>query len=143
MTGEVGVLMVRGSTSAPTNGAERQVVLVVDDEEMVRMLVEATLRRGPYRVVTAGDGEAALAAARAYRPAAVVLDVTMPGLDGVEVCQRIKADAATRHAIVIMLTARTQPDDHARALAAGADEYVVKPFRPGELLQRLGNRLGR
>jgi two-component system phosphate regulon response regulator PhoB len=121
-----------------------RVVLVVDDEEMIRTLVEVTLRRGPYRVVTAGDGEAALTAARAHRPDAVVLDVTMPGrLDGVDVCRRIKGEAATRHAVVIMLTARTQPDDHARALAAGADEYVVKPFRPGELLQRLSNRLAR
>jgi DNA-binding response OmpR family regulator len=139
MTGQIGLLAATGSTGGRTDGGGRRVVLVVDDEEMVRTLVEATLRRGPYRVVTAGDG----AAARGHRPAAVVLDVTMPGLDGVEVCRRIKADPATRHAVVIMLTARTLPDDHARARAAGADEYVVKPFRPDELLQRLGNRLGR
>jgi DNA-binding response OmpR family regulator len=143
MTGECGRLMTKDPVGASVDEAERRVVLVVDDEEMVRMLVEATLRRGPYRVVTAGDGEAALAAARAHRPDAVVLDVTMPGLGGVEVCQRLKDDPATRHAVVMMLTARTQPDDHARALAAGADEYLVKPFRPNELLLRLANRLGR
>jgi DNA-binding response OmpR family regulator len=127
---------------APNGAADRErLVLVVDDDEMVRSLVHATLRRGPYRVLIAGDGEAALVAARANRPDVVILDVSMPGIDGVEVCRRLKADAATRHAAVLMLTARTQPDDHARAFAAGADEYVVKPFRPGELLQRLSNRL--
>ncbi|HEV8635212.1 MAG TPA: response regulator [Chloroflexota bacterium] len=136
------MLAVNGSAGAGTADPERKLVLVVDDEEMVRALVQATLRRGPYQVLTAGDGAAALAAARAHRPDAVILDVTMPGLDGVEVCRGLKADAATRHAVVIMLTARMQPDDHARARAAGADDYLVKPFRPGELLQRLGNRLG-
>jgi CheY-like chemotaxis protein len=126
-----------------TTEVRRRLVLVVDDEEMVRTLVEATLRRGPYRTVTAGNGAAALTAAQAHRPDAVVLDVTMPGeLDGVEVCRLIKLDRATRHAVVVMLTARTRPDDQARAIAAGADEYLVKPFRPGELLQRLGSRLG-
>jgi CheY-like chemotaxis protein len=115
----------------------RGVVLLVDDDDVVLALLQATLARLPHLVVVARNGAEALAQAREHRPDLVVLDVTMPGLDGVEVCRRLRADDATRAAKIVLLSACAQPDDQARGIDAGADVYLTKPFRPGELLQRL------
>lgn len=110
-------------------------LLIVDDEPVVCDLVEATLGGGTYEVLKAGDGAAALALIRAQRPNLVLLDVAMPRMDGFAACRAIKGDPVLGSTPVVMLTACTAPSDRAQAVAAGADEYLTKPFSPLELLQ--------
>jgi CheY-like chemotaxis protein len=109
-------------------------ILIADDEPSVRRLVSATLSGGDYAVVQARDGNEALALAREHTPAMVLLDVAMPGVDGIDVCRQLKADAALRGAKIVMLTAQAQSDVKSRAKAAGADEFLTKPFSPLQLL---------
>jgi DNA-binding response OmpR family regulator len=109
-------------------------VLVADDEDSVVELVRVTLEDERVRVVAAGDGVAALAIADRVEPGLVFLDVNMPGLDGVEVCRRLRADARFSTTPIVMLTAATQPEDVRRGLEAGASEYLTKPFSPVRLL---------
>lgn len=110
-------------------------LLIVDDEDNIRRLLAATLTGGEYEVIQARDGTQALEVARRERPDFVVLDVTMPGLDGIEVCRQIKADAALRQTTVVMLTAQAQADTRRRATQAGADAFLTKPFSPLQLLE--------
>jgi CheY-like chemotaxis protein len=109
-------------------------VLVADDDDAVRGLIALALARGALAVVQARDGDEALASARRVRPDLAVLDVQMPGHDGIEVCHALKADPATAGMPVVVLTAEAQPDVRERALAAGADAYLTKPFSPAALL---------
>src|SRR5262245_66654038 len=111
----------------------RCTVLVADDHAEVRQLIVWVLRPSALAVVEAADGDAALAAARRVRPDLVLLDVVMPGRDGVAVCRALKADPATAAARVVMLTAETTPEVVAEAAAAGADGYLTKPFSPAIL----------
>src|SRR5438132_10527022 len=129
-------MAARSPTCSP-DGPRPKTVLVVDDEEMMRELLQATLRSAPYRVLSACDGDEALAVARTHRPDVVLLDVMMPKRDGLEVCRLLKADPETDAIAVIMLSAQAQPEDRAAAAAAGADGYVTKPFRAFDLLLRL------
>jgi len=112
-------------------------VLVADDDEDILELVSFRLERAGYEVVTAHDGTAALAAAQEHHPDLAVLDVMMPGLNGYEVTQRLRADDATRDIPVILLTARVQEADVNRGFEAGADDYLRKPFSPQELRARV------
>jgi DNA-binding response OmpR family regulator len=99
--------------------------------------VRFKLERTGFTVVATADGRAALAAAKEHAPDLVVLDVMMPGLTGIEVCRELRLDEATRATPVILLTARAQEADVERGFAAGADDYIVKPFSPRELLSRV------
>ena len=110
-------------------------VLVVDDEPAVRVALERALRLDAYDVELAADGREALERLAAAAPDAVVLDVAMPHLDGLEVCRRLR-DAGDRTP-VLMLTARDAVDDRVAGLDAGADDYLVKPFALKELKARL------
>ena len=110
-------------------------VLVVEDDDAVRRSVERALTFDGYEVTTAADGSSGLAAVAERVPDAVVLDVMMPGIDGLEVCHRIR-DAGDRTPI-LMLTARHELDDRVAGLDAGADDYLVKPFALEELLARV------
>ena len=107
-----------------------RLVLVVDDDEMIRRLVRAVLEADEFEVAEARDGQTALTLASETRPAVVVLDVMMPGLDGVEVCRRLDHDQVK----VVVLTARDDPKLEAEAKLAGADAFLTKPFSPIELL---------
>lgn len=109
-------------------------VLIADDESSVIELVRVTLQDERVRVVGAADGVAALALAAALVPDLLLLDVNMPGHDGVEVCRRLRADARFARTPIVMLTAATRPDDVRRGLEAGATEYLTKPFSPVRLL---------
>jgi two-component system alkaline phosphatase synthesis response regulator PhoP len=115
-------------------------VLVVDDDPKIRDLLRLYLVREGHRVTPAGDGESALAAARSGKPDLVVLDVMLPGMDGVEVCRRLRDESSVP---VILLTARTGDSDKVVGLDAGADDYVVKPFSPRELMARVRAQLRR
>jgi two-component system, OmpR family, response regulator MprA len=113
----------------------RQKILVVDDEPAVRTSLDRALRMAGYDVALAEDGSTALRALAATSPDAVVLDVAMPGVDGLEVCRRMRSDGD--RTAVLMLTARDAVDDRVAGLDAGADDYLVKPFALRELQARL------
>ena len=110
-------------------------ILVVDDEPAVRTALDRALRVAGYEVALAGDGASALDALDGFAADAVVLDVAMPGIDGLEVCRRLR-DTGDRTP-VLMLTARDAVGDRVAGLEAGADDYLVKPFATDELLARI------
>ncbi|HEY3238911.1 MAG TPA: response regulator transcription factor [Acidimicrobiia bacterium] len=109
-------------------------ILVVDDEANIADLVELYLRKEGFRVLKAGSGEDGLAAAKRERPRLVVLDVGLPGIDGLEVCRKLQAEDPLP---VIFLTARDSEIDRVLGLEMGADDYLTKPFSPRELVARV------
>ena len=117
-------------------------VLVADDDEDILLLVTTRLRRDGLDIISARSGDEALALARERRPALAVLDIGMPGLDGIQVLEQIRADADLRHIVVLLLTAKAQESDVRRAFEAGADAYVKKPFSPTQLSARVRELLG-
>lgn len=110
-----------------------ETILVVDDEPKIVRLARDYLEHSGYRVVTAGDGQMALDAVRQSRPDLVVLDLNLPGMDGLEVCRRIRSASDVP---IIMLTARVEETDRLIGLELGADDYITKPFSPRELVAR-------
>jgi len=118
-------------------------ILVVDDDPNVQRLLTYTIRQAGYDVVTANDGAEAFRAWNAEHPDLVLLDVMLPKLDGYEVTARIRAAEAGRHVPIIMLTAEKELDQKVRGLRAGADDYLIKPFHPQELLARVKGLLVR
>jgi two-component system, OmpR family, alkaline phosphatase synthesis response regulator PhoP len=115
----------------------RETVLVVDDEEDILELVRYNLEKEGYGVVGVTTGEDALAATRMKFPDAVVLDLMLPGVDGLEVCRRLKADDRTRQIPIVMLTAKGSEADIVTGLELGAADYVTKPFSPRVLVARI------
>jgi CheY-like chemotaxis protein len=116
---------------------EAPLVLVVDDEPNIRETIGFILEMEGFRVATASNGAEALEQVRGLVPPVVLLDAMMPLLDGFEVCRAIKADVRLAGVCVVMLTAMGQKNDRERALAAGADHFVTKPFDEVELLALL------
>lgn len=117
-------------------------ILVVEDDARVRSLLRFVLKRGNYALVETCDGESALELAEREPPDLVLLDVNLPGIDGVEVCQRLRRCEETRHVKILMVTAAIMDEDRDRGLAAGADGYVTKPFSPLALLEQIQGVLG-
>ena len=109
-------------------------ILVIDDEPTIVNLVQAYLKPEGYEVFTATDGPSGLKAARAFKPDLVVLDVMLPGMDGLELLSRLRRESQV---YVILLTARTEETDKIVGLSVGADDYVTKPFSPRELVSRV------
>ncbi|HEX5354729.1 MAG TPA: response regulator [Aquabacterium sp.] len=113
-------------------------ILIVEDQADICKLIRMTLEFGDFEIHEAHDGETGLNMARAVKPHVMLLDVMMPGLlDGYQVCSRIKQDPDLKQIQVIMLTARGQATDLQAGSAAGADAYLVKPFSPLELIERV------
>jgi diguanylate cyclase (GGDEF)-like protein len=123
--------------------AQRNLILVADDDEDIVRFVEVNLRLEGFDVATASDGEQALKVAYEKGPDLVLLDVMMPVLDGFDVCQRLRKDSKTRHISVIMLTAKSLSADKVVGLTVGADDYMIKPFDPIELVARVKSALRR
>jgi CheY-like chemotaxis protein len=118
-------------------------VLIVEDQADIRKLIRMTLKFEPYEIHEAADGAFGLRMAGAVKPDLMLLDVMMPGeLDGLQVCERIKTDPATRDIKVVLLTARGQVRDRESGQQAGADEYLVKPFSPLQLIETIERLLG-
>ena len=115
-------------------------ILLIDDEVAILNLISAYLKPEGFEVFTATDGLSALQAARAYQPDIIVLDVMLPGMDGVEVLTRLRRESEV---YVIMLTAKTEETDKIIGLSVGADDYVTKPFSPRELVARIKAALRR
>ena len=118
-------------------------VLVADDDNDIRELVAFKLAQAGYEVVTAADGVSALDVARTTALDLAVLDLMMPGLSGLDVCAELRRSPQTATLPVIMLTAKAQEHDVATGFATGADDYVVKPFSPRELVSRVQAVLAR
>ena len=129
-----------GAGQAQAETTARPHALVVDDEPPLVRLVGAYLEREGFSVSTAADGEEALRLARERPPDVVVLDLMLPGIDGIEVCRRIRTFS---DAYIVMLTARAEELDKIVGLSTGADDYVTKPFSPGELVARIRAMLRR
>jgi DNA-binding response OmpR family regulator len=117
-------------------------VLVADDDDDILLLVTTRLRRDGFDIISARSGDEALALVRERRPALAVLDIGMPGLDGVQVLEQIRADDDLRAMLVVLLTAKAQESDVRRGFDAGADAYVKKPFSPADLSARVRELLG-
>ena len=115
-------------------------ILVVDDEPSISNLVVSYLRKEGYEVYSAADGPGGLKAARAYRPDLIVLDIMLPGMDGLEVLTQLRRES---NVYVILLTAKTEELDRVLGLSIGADDYVTKPFSPRELTARVKAALRR
>mgnify|MGYP001599414727 CR=1 FL=1 len=112
-------------------------ILIADDDADLRDILRSVLEPAGFAVVEAADGEAAQQAIRRRTPDLVILDYMMPGLTGPQVCQWLKQDTLLRHTPVIMLTGKSEVQDKVHGITAGADDYVLKPFEPRELLARV------
>jgi DNA-binding response OmpR family regulator len=125
----------------PPVGMEAPTIVVVDDDADVRNLVALKLTGAGFTVHTAYDGSKALSVIERTRPDLVILDVAMPKVSGIEVCQRLRATMRTQTLPVIMLTARTHVRHEYEGLMAGADVYLTKPFSPRDLLAQVWDLL--
>lgn len=112
-------------------------ILIVDDEPEIVAIARDYLDRAGFRTLTAGDGPAAVRLARSERPDLVVLDLMLPGMDGLDVTRTLRQDPVTRALPIIMLTARVEESDRLVGLELGADDYLTKPFSPRELVARV------
>lgn len=112
-------------------------VLVVEDEKDILELVRYHLEKEGFQCLQAADGAAALRLTREQHPDLLILDLMLPGLDGLEVCRRLRREAATARLPIIMLTAKAEEVDRVVGLEVGADDYIVKPFSPRELVARV------
>jgi len=117
--------------------SERQTVLVVEDEEDISELIQFNLEQEGFSVTTVADGERALQLVQEDRPSLVILDLMLPGMPGIEVCKRLRAQAATARVPILMVTAKSGEADRVVGLEMGADDYVIKPFSVRELVARV------
>lgn len=117
-------------------------ILVVDDEPALLRLMDFVLARHGYTLLSATNGEEALALAREHRPDLIVLDIMMPRVDGYQVAEVLRADAELASIPIIMLTAKAQEEDIERGLAVGVDRYVTKPFSPDDFVEIVAAHLG-
>ncbi len=111
-------------------------LLVVDDNPVNLNILEEMLA-GEYRIAFAQNGRDALRSAASFQPAYILLDVMMPGMDGLEICRQIRATPELRNTIIIMVSAKAMPSEQAAGMSAGADDYITKPFDEVELLEVL------
>ena len=112
-------------------------ILIVDDEINIRELIKFNLEKSGYKVIEADDGQRAINLAKAEKPELIVLDLMLPGMDGLEVCRIVKNSRETAAIPIIMLTAKSEEIDKVIGLELGADDYLTKPFSPRELLARI------
>jgi two-component system alkaline phosphatase synthesis response regulator PhoP len=115
-------------------------ILVIDDEEKILNLVTSYLKKEGFEILTAQDGLSGLKIARAFKPDVIVLDIMLPGMDGIELLSQLRRES---NVYVILLTAKTEETDKIVGLAVGADDYVTKPFSPRELTARIKAALRR
>jgi two-component system phosphate regulon response regulator PhoB len=112
-------------------------IVVIEDEADILEVIRYNLAREGYKVITSRDGEEGLATVRKEAPDLLLLDLMLPGLDGIEICRRLKEDPVTRPIPIVMVTAKGEESDIVLGLGVGADDYVAKPFSPKELLARV------
>lgn len=117
-----------------------ELILVVDDEEVVRELVRHCLIKDGFRVITAGDADSAFELVARLKPDLIILDILLPGIDGIEVCQKLRKETDVP---IIFLSAKSDSSDVILGLGVGGDDYIVKPFVPGEMVARVKAQLRR
>jgi len=122
---------------------QKRKILIVDDEKQLVALVELHMKMSGYEVLSASDGEKALAITKEEKPDLIILDLMLPKIDGWHVCKRLRAESKTRDVPVIILTARSETGDKLKGFECGADDYVTKPFSPRELVARVKRVLAR
>jgi len=118
-------------------------IILAEDEPQIARLIEFKLKKEGYEVVWKENGEEALAAIKTEKPDLILLDVMMPVMNGYEVLRRVKEDENLKNIPVVMLTARAQEKDVVKGIDLGADDYIIKPFHPAELLARVKRILGK
>lgn len=124
------------NAQSPTAMAKASILIIEDDPDIVELL-QYNLEKEGFPVRTAGDGETGLQAARRYKPGMILLDLMMPGMDGLEVCQHLKRDPSTSSIPLMMITAKSQESDVVAGLELGADDFLSKPFSPREVVARV------
>jgi PleD family two-component response regulator len=134
---------LRAAVTARAVAGARYTILVVDDDRNLRTVIRTCLELGGYGVVVAADAAAALALLNHEVPDLIVLDVVLPGMDGFELCRRIRRHPTCAHVPIMMLTARAETEDAVAGFEAGADDYISKPFSPQEMLARVRAKLRR
>ncbi len=127
----------------PSDDLSVQRILVVEDEPDIQEIISYNLRQAGFRTEASQDGETALQKAEEFRPDLIILDLMLPGMDGLEVCRLLKQDEQMRHVPVMMLTAKAEEVDRIVGLELGADDYLTKPFSPRELVLRVKSILRR
>ena len=123
--------------------ANKQKVLVIEDEQDIQELIEYNLLKQGYEVEVRGDGEQGIECAKTFSPDIIVLDIMLPGLDGLSVCREIRMEKSLERTPIIMLTAKSEETDIVVGLELGADDYMTKPFSPNELVARIRAHLRR
>jgi DNA-binding response OmpR family regulator len=118
-------------------------ILIVDDDPLLLQLVEHILERDGCKTITAMDGEEALKKVETEKPDLVILDVMIPGIDGLDVCRRLRSQPGTANLPIVMVSARSKVSDRLAGLGAGADEYIAKPFDVGNLTDCIAALLDR
>lgn len=116
-------------------------ILLVDDSTTMLLMEQMVLGSNGYQILTAQDGEAGLRAALSHRPDLIVMDVVMPGMDGVEACRRLRANEATRETPILLVTTRSESAYVQEGLLSGCNDYVLKPIDTNELLTKVKNLL--
>jgi two-component system phosphate regulon response regulator PhoB len=115
----------------------RERILIVDDEEDILQLIRYNLEKESYEILTSTSGEHALETARQERPHLIILDLMLPGMDGIEVCKQLRQQQETSYIPILMLTAKSEETDIILGLEVGADDYITKPFSPKVLIARV------
>ncbi|MGH9360858.1 MAG: response regulator [Thermoanaerobaculia bacterium] len=115
----------------------KETILVIEDDSDIIEIIQYNLEREGFRVLTATNGEKGIEVARSRRPALIILDLMLPGADGIEVCKSLRSAPDTRQIPIVILTAKAEESDIVLGLGVGADDYVTKPFSPQELLARI------
>jgi PleD family two-component response regulator len=120
----------------------RKKILLVDDTQTILMMERIILKKGPYDLVTANDGEEAINKVESERPDLILLDLMMPKMNGFEVCEQVRSNAATRDIPIIVVSTRGEHDNVERAMKCGGTDFVTKPIQAGELLSKVKTHLG-
>jgi DNA-binding response OmpR family regulator len=115
----------------------KETILIIEDEKDIIKMLEYNLKKEGFKTLAVRNGEAAIDMAKSEHPELVILDLMLPGIDGLEVCKTLKADSKTSSIPIIMLTAKSQESDKVVGLELGADDYMTKPFSPRELIARI------
>ena len=135
--------LAASAPAPPAVAANLPVVLVVDDDEMVRKLVGAILKEEPYRLVCVGSAQEAMAALRTVRPDVILMDIEMPGMDGMQATRQIKADPRFADVPVIMITGHSGSDTVRNSFRSGAADFIVKPFDREKMIAKVAAAAGR
>jgi CheY-like chemotaxis protein len=122
--------------------ATRKKILLVDDSPTVLLMERILLQDGPYELISATNGDEAVKLALSERPDAIIMDVMMPGMNGYEVCRRLRTEEATRTTPIILVTTRSSLESLERGYASGCNDYIVKPFEAMELRMKVASFVG-